>query len=106
MTVSVVDFISELSSVFFEGLSGTAVPSCAQEAETDEEIKVNYKECPFCGGKAYLEVEKVCFGHGEYATECTVRCRNCHARGPNFDTWEYPLEECKSRAGDAWNDRK
>lgn len=105
MTVSIVDLISELSSVFFEGMSGTVAPSCAQEAETEERIKVKYKECPFCGGEAHLVVEKVCFGHGEYATEYTVRCCNCHTRGPSFDTWEYSLEACKFHAEEAWNNR-
>lgn len=57
------------------------------------------KRCPFCGGEAKLEQEKIV---GLY----TVTCKDCFARIPfQFDFGE-GLEVSKEKAIKAWNTRK
>ena len=57
------------------------------------------KRCPFCGGEAKLEQEKIV---GLY----TVKCKDCFARIPfQFDFGE-GLEVSKEKAIKAWNTRK
>lgn len=105
MPLTIGEFADILLKEFLSAApSDTVSPSCSRESDM-EEVNVKYEACPFCGGEASFDVSKVCFGHGDYATACTVRCRSCHAIGPSFDTWEYPLEACKFHAVEAWNNR-
>lgn len=62
--------------------------------------------CPFCGGKAMLNNERECFGHGECHAKYYVKCESCGARG--FSEYEYDLsaEECKAKVIGKWNTRK
>ena len=38
------------------------------------------KPCPFCGGKAYLEMRHRAFIKGKTTLVAYVRCRECEAR--------------------------
>lgn len=45
---------------------------------------MEYKElkpCPFCGGEAVIDSNKICAGHGDYYTRFQIRCRKCRKRG-------------------------
>lgn len=39
------------------------------------------KPCPFCGGTAVIDHEKICAGHGDFYTRFQIRCRKCRKRG-------------------------
>lgn len=64
------------------------------------------KPCPFCGGKGMVSERTECCGHGEYFKACTVICEKCYATGPWKDEYDFPKQDLKPLAIDAWNRRK
>lgn len=47
------------------------------------------KNCPFCGGRPYLEASQRGFVNGEPTKVCYIRCRNCNARSPRVNVKDF-----------------
>lgn len=67
------------------------------------------KNCPFCGGPAYLETSHRAFVNGETTKVAFVRCTRCNARSGRYKLTEFG---CTSTSGEAnrlavesWNRR-
>lgn len=67
------------------------------------------KQCPFCGGKPYLETNHRAFIKGETAKVAYVRCRNCNARTERFELRDFGRtsfsKDANEKAIEAWNRR-
>jgi len=62
--------------------------------------------CPFCGGRAEIKDERVCYGHGDYAIESFVCCSDCNASAGSFSSWEFPDDGTRRlKAVSSWNYR-
>lgn len=67
--------------------------------------EVELLPCPFCGGKAMLNNERECFGHGEYHTKHYVSCESCGARSSVEYEYYLSSEDCKVKVSEEWNTR-
>ena len=63
------------------------------------------KNCPFCGGKPYLEKHHRAFVKAESTYVSLVRCMQCEAKTGKFDHREYGRSAASSAAVEAWNRR-
>ena len=63
------------------------------------------KNCPFCGGKPYLEKHHRAFVKAESTHVSLVRCTQCEAKTGKFDHREYGRSAASSAAVEAWNRR-
>lgn len=63
------------------------------------------KPCPLCGGKAMLNNERECFGHGEYHYKHYVNCKSCGARSSPEYEYDLSSTECKESVIKKWNAR-
>lgn len=69
------------------------------------------KNCPFCGGKGYLEESQINYGEFDGAYHVYVKCSICGAQGKEYMTLDPPSDsdwstgQCEE-AVDAWNMRR
>ena len=67
------------------------------------------KNCPFCGGKAYLERSHRAFINAQPAKVCFVRCTECNARSGRVNILDYGhsshSKEAEEKAIEMWNRR-
>ena len=68
-------------------------------------IDLELKPCPFCGGEATFEVERECFGHGEYHNKHFVKCKECGAKSPSQFEYLIDTDDCKVIVKNKWNRR-
>lgn len=69
------------------------------------------KDCPHCGGKAYLERCHRAFVDAKSTRVAFVRCTECNARSGRFRLLDYGTsknhsEVAEQKAVDAWNKRR
>lgn len=67
------------------------------------------KNCPFCGGEAYLEESHRAFIGGVTSRVAFVRCKKCNARSGRFELAAYGHTknsvDANTDAVKAWNRR-
>lgn len=67
------------------------------------------RECPFCGGAAYLEESHRAFIGGKTSRVAFVRCKKCNARSGRFELADYGHTKnsiaANEAAVNAWNRR-
>ena len=67
------------------------------------------KNCPFCGGKAYLERSHRAFINAQPAKVCFVRCTECNARSGRVKISDYGHSshsiEAEEKVVEMWNRR-
>ena len=70
---------------------------------------IQLKNCPFCGGKAYLEARHRAFINGETTRVAFVRCTVCNARSGREKLEDYGCTSSSGEANEkviaAWNRR-
>ena len=59
------------------------------------------RNCPFCGGEAVIDREKLCAGHGDFYTRFQIRCRKCRKRGKVI--YDYDGEDALRKEIERWN---
>lgn len=67
------------------------------------------KECPFCGGKPYLEKSHRAFIDGKSTKVAFVRCTKCNARSGRVKISDFghssKSQEAENQVIEAWNKR-
>ena len=67
------------------------------------------KECPFCGGEAYLEKSSRVYYKGKTAKAAYVRCTDCEARTGKVMISDYGCtshsKDAEEKAVEVWNRR-
>ena len=70
---------------------------------------IELRNCPFCGGKAYLENSHRAFINAETTKVAFVRCTKCNARSGRVNLSDYGKTSLSAEAElkviNSWNNR-
>ena len=83
------------------GDAGTGIPVQEGERRAMAEVKEELKPCPFCGGKASINYERISGEHKGFWAQ--VICNSCHGRSGG--TWAGSYNAAERIETKAWNRR-
>lgn len=81
--------------------AGTGIPVQEGERRAMAEVKEELKPCPFCGGKASINYERISGEHKGFWAQ--VICNSCHGRSGG--TWAGSYNAAERIETKAWNRR-